>query len=423
MPPGSDESTCLLQLPIEHDHSGPQNLDALVFPAPAPPAHSLLDDDLTTDGLSPTSAQLKAMVAQPDLASDGEFCILPKELPQVLESTVDEVLKGLPQWNHSGPATVPDVRIAFLIQASFEEQLLLLARTFHHIYTPKDVYLYMVDQHLLHPARVRAMLPSPLPENVKVMSAQHADYFYWPRVEVVLNGYKFLLDQPWDFVIHLSESDYPLHTMDWIRATLAMQRQRDFIYVSPRCAASDEKGVTRDQWYWWGQNDAVATCGWSGARPVSGVHFQTERMEDHGFRFGRAPEWVVLTRELVQYAVSPELAAFRRFVSMHSAADEIFWATLVLNIPNYTHGVSPQDTYMSWRPGSNSHSPETLTSRHEDVILDHRQAHFFMRKVNRVDSSSLLAYVDELLAEPDVAPVAPVISKVAVTGAIPCPRS
>jgi hypothetical protein len=398
------------------------------FPAPAPPAKSALNtrpDPLPVHELLPSQEGLLSRQAVAAAATRAEVCVTREDLSKTLTETREAVLhKGLPRWNHSEiPAQKPDVRIGFLTQVAFEDQLLLLRRTFGHIYSPSDHFLYLVDESKLHPSRVRAMLPNPPPSNVEVKTVPHAGYFYWPRVQIFLDGIRDLLEQPVDFVVHLSESDYPLHSVNWLRTSLAQQRRRNFISLTPRCT-SESKGAV-DDWYWWGQNDAVASCGRvSRASPMTGVHFDLERAEERGFRFARAPEWVVLTRELAEYAVSPELASFRRFIGLHAAADEIFWGTLVLNIPgfNVSEEIGTQNWFEKWQPGSVGHSPETLTADQEGEVLAHRERHFFLRKVNRVDSGQLLSHIDGLLAMADPVTDPPYAGEAWTGTAIACPR-
>jgi len=93
----------------------------------------------------------------------------------------------------------------------------------------------------------------------------------------------------------------------------------------------------------------VASCGTGyEPEPVTSITFPHERLEERGFYFAKASEWMVITRELAQYATGSELEDFRRLVSMHSASDEMFWATMVLNIPNFTQTISPQGWFMTW---------------------------------------------------------------------------
>jgi len=334
-----------------------------------------------------------------------EMCIKPENLKEELDKATDQVLAGLPKWpdDKDTPHTKEDITIAYLTQVSMEYQLQLLKRVYHRIYDPKDVFLYLVDDKKLDPKKVLAALPGPLPSNVYVQSAFHAGYFYWPRVQVVLDGMSWLLQHNWDFVVHLSESDYPVHSRQWLRSTLATQRRTNFIRVQPRCSQLHTNSrIFRSPWYWWKINDAVASCGTLNEPVVNKfVQFPMEKLEKSGFRFASSIEWVVLTREMVKYALAPELVGYRRLIAMHSAADEIFWATLAINIPGLDQTVSPQGWYVHFDPASHGHSPETLSKKHEEILALNRRMYFFIRKVEESKSRHVLQVMDDLSAEPD----------------------
>lgn len=383
------------------------------FNAPAPAIESSLQQE-------------KKALAVPD----GGVCITPETLAAALTQASQEVLRGLPPWPR---AFSPDklssrshapVRLAFLVQVSVKERLPLVRRVFTKLYSSGDIFLYLVDTALLAASDVQDALgltAKPL-SNVVVQEAPHAGYFYWPRVQVVLDGLASLLDDDWDFVIHLSETDYPVHSLAWLRSNLAVQRSTNFIAVEPRCSRPKEtmsfvaqtawedsdratkKDVTHEDalqtvesdWYWWGASDGVASCG-SKFDPlqVSGATYPMRDLERHGLIFAKGTEWVVLTRQLAAYALMPELLQFRRLIGMHAAADELFWPTLVLNIPNFTQSLSQQGWYLHWKPGSTDHSPELLTAVDATEILAHKSGLLFVRKVSEVESAALLNKLDQ----------------------------
>merc|ERR1719373_658364 len=103
--------------------------------------------------------------------------------------------------------------------------------------------------------------------------------------------------------------------------------------------------------------------------------------------------------------MAPGLEHFKRLVGMHAAADEIFWPTLVLNIPNFTQQVSKQHWFVRWTSGSTSHSPELITDLHLQEIMEHRDMFLFVRKVEEEASATLLHELDvaSLAEETDVA--------------------
>lgn len=340
-----------------------------------------------------------------DNTSHATVCIYPQDLASILSRTMSSVLEGLPPWPKVDltPATESRVTLAWLTQVSQKERLSMLPRVFKQIYDPMDTFLYLVDEGMLDLSLVRENLPQPLPPNVAIVASPHSGYYHWPRVQVLLNGLKFLLDaeKQWDFVIHTSESDYPLHSLQWIRDTLSQQRRDVFLRIHPRCKLKN-KTVVKSGWYWWSQDGAVASC--EGAfipHTVPGQRFPIEELEQQGFVFASAAEWMILPRELIQYVMQPELDVFKRLMAMHVAADEIFWATLVLNIPGFSRTINPQNWFMFRSPDNFGHSPDTLLQKHLELILDNRRNNFFLRKVDPGHSLALLDSIDTVIASKD----------------------
>lgn len=132
-------------------------------------------------------------------------------------------------------------------------------------------------------------------------------------------------------------------------------------------------------------------------------------------------EWVGLTRELVKYALSPELMPFRKLVGMHQGSDEMFWQSLVTNIPNFTQTVSQRGWYIQWGHGKTSHSPDTLTELYRDGIVKSRGHLFFMRKVTPSDSLQLLDEIDAL-EEPPALVQSEISDKSWLQDAVACPK-
>uniref|UniRef100_A0A7S2NJM2 Uncharacterized protein n=1 Tax=Alexandrium andersonii TaxID=327968 RepID=A0A7S2NJM2_9DINO len=108
---------------------------------------------------------------------------------------------------------------------------------------------------------------------------------------------------------------------------------------------------------------------------------------------------MAVTRELVKYALSPKLLPYRKLIGTHVGADEIFWQTLVLNIPKFAQNVSRQGWYIRWGHGKTDHSPDTLTEGYEEDMLRLRENFLFMRKVNGQDSQQLMNDVDKWIQQ------------------------
>lgn len=459
----------------------------------------------------------------------------------MVNETVKTVSKGLPPWRPKPRSSGPDVRIAYLIQVSNKKQLSMLQKSYNKLYNAKDTFLYLVDQRFIRaPTVERTLSQTKLPKNVVVREAQHAGFFFWPRVEVVLAGIRQMLVQSsdWDVLIHLSESGYPIHSQEWMRRALGEYRNTSFVEVEPRCyhdaaeashiretavkaveakklalaqrlqqrqqleqakvlaekkmrewilagephstaaekaeaqqiasqaveailaaheaglpttpksttgkstkpttvkltaakpavkivaakPASDGPAGTKTKakpaptdevyptWWFWNQQDSVAACGMA-AYPVPGVKFPLEATTKKGLIWAHGEEWGVFTRELAEYAVAPELAPFRKLVSLRWGADELFWPTLVSNIPELSQRVVPHSLWFKrWDGhGGSAHSPDVIMWPHHTPTLFKRMPSlFFARKLTLPQSSSTIAMIEEAPEskfEPDVSPI------------------
>mmetsp|Transcript_69527 Transcript_69527/g.197020 ORF Transcript_69527/g.197020 Transcript_69527/m.197020 type:complete len:529 (-) Transcript_69527:111-1697(-) len=382
-------------------------------------------------GKIPEKKAEEQKVGEQEVAVSSEWaCVWPDEVKARAQESMKELARGFPVWQEAleVPKSIPDATIAFLIQVAWKDQLPVMRRAFDILHNPRDIFLYSVDKERLDVDKVLVALPTPLPGNVHVHTTPHADYYLWPRVEIVLDGLRRLLKEQkyWDFAIHLSESDYPLHSVAWIRSALSQQRRSNFVQVFPRCrTSSGGSSLDWDTWFWWGQNRAVATCDKDAkAQVLKGVSFPMEAMEAAGVRFARGVEWMAITRELVRYALSPQLLHYRKLVGLHLGADEIFWQTLVLNIPLFGQGVSKQGWFLRWGHGKTDHSPDTLNDAYQAEIVRTRDMNFFMRKVGH-ESVQLLDTVDNLIqkeVETHAPPVVPDPNEEWSRGVVACPR-
>lgn len=258
----------------------------------------------------PAQATTSPKPYEPVVDAKG-ICTTPQNASAALNNAVAAVLAGLPPWTaQSTPRAQATVRIAYLVQVALEAKLPMVRRVFDRLYSEEDAFLYLSDARILDPSRVEAALGvagEAARKNVWVRAAPHTGFYTWPRVQVVLDGVEELLLQPWDFLVHLSESDYPLHRADWLRANFARQRDRNFMRVIPRRAAFGEgPGVTWHHWPMWCGHPIVASCGSAFAPSlVEGTRFPMEALERAGMQFGHGPEWVAVTRELAEYALHP----------------------------------------------------------------------------------------------------------------------
>jgi hypothetical protein len=415
--------------------------------------------------------------AMDKLRHNDSGCILAADLvlTDVVNTTAEEVLrKGLPAFSPAVPSDMGEVRIAYLVQVSKKDQLKLLKRTFDRLYSPHDTFLYLTDAKSLPGKDVREALAGKnktLPANVQVKESQHAGFFFYPRVAVLLAGVEAVVKQSkdWDVLVHLSESGYPVHTSEWIRRALGMYRHTSFIESVPyrlqgsaastgagdahheaahpatdpkKPALKDPKKTSTElkkpatalqktatspalrgakaaeghkapgstsehakhsktphsNWWFWAKTEPVASCGVSAVPVPKGKAFPLEAMSDRGFDFRHGEEWNILTRELCEYVAHPDLADFKKLMSFRWGADEMFWPTLIANIPNFSQKVAPASMwYKRWQGhGSTPHSPDLIQwPHHTPELFSSRPHHFFVRKLRLPESQTTVDWLDK----------------------------
>eukprot|EP00405_Crypthecodinium_cohnii_P034764 CAMPEP_0206531628 /NCGR_PEP_ID=MMETSP0325_2-20121206/3871_1 /ASSEMBLY_ACC=CAM_ASM_000347 /TAXON_ID=2866 /ORGANISM="Crypthecodinium cohnii, Strain Seligo" /LENGTH=413 /DNA_ID=CAMNT_0054027893 /DNA_START=182 /DNA_END=1421 /DNA_ORIENTATION=+ len=343
----------------------------------------------------------KELRSSPSISTDV-ICVHAEDVERVLNDSAEALEKnGLPPWEPSKEDEqkhYADVSIAYFIQLSQPEKLSLVKRVFDLLYSPTDAFLYSVDADKLAVADVEQALGlvgarKLSRPNVRVQAAAHADYYFWPRVQIVLDGMTQLLDEQWDFVIHLSESDYPAHSASYIRHALSQQFYPDYAAL----LALENGTTTYSPWFWNYVDGVAVSCGSeSKAYLNTSLHWPQQEMEDVGIRFGSSSEWVILTRELVEYSAKPALIDFKRIMSLRIESDESFWATLILSIPGMTQSISQQGWFISWdrSEGQPQHSPATLNNQLGQEVFDNPNMYLFVRKVSEGNSSAFLDRID-----------------------------
>ena len=175
------------------------------------------------------------------------------------------------------------------------------------------------------------------------------------------------------------------------------------VHVYKQAQVPRDKGKQRDDWYWWKERAAVFVCE-GHAVPDVGVDFPEDALAAQVNLF-RGSEWFMLPREVVEYVVDDPrtatgVASFVETMQHRWSADEIFWPTLVSNIPGLERPIEP-GWYVSWdaRVG---HSPDTFTggtlARHKHAILSSDR--LFVRKVRLPGSTDLLDVLDRCDGRP-----------------------
>lgn len=300
--------------------------------------------------------------------------------------------RGARPFEAGTAANVSKGGIAYLVSVSNVSSLPLLIRQHARLSGKEDRFLYSVDAAVAPELalELRQALGGPRVEVVE--AAAHSGMYYWPRVQNVLDGLKRLgAQRDWTYAVHLSEADYPL-SMARIRAVAQSPDRPVVMDAVPR-----NKGKQQDDWYWWKERAAVFVCN-GHAVPDVGVDFPEDALAAQVNLF-RGSEWFMLPREVVDYVVddprtTPGVASLVEILQHRWSADEVFWPTLVANIPGLKRHTKP-GWYVSWdaRVG---HSPDTFTgaalARHERAILSSDR--LFVRKVRLPGSKPLLDSLD-----------------------------
>lgn len=363
----------------------------------------------------------------------------------------------LPAWDKVSTAAqmvaVPVLpkapKMAYLFTVCNPSSMDMIVRNLKRLYTPEDSFLYLVDSsvspampdqllqrltwelrqmaatmnlfdvnhdHAADAAKLAAGSFVQLggqQSNIWVMPMQvHMRFFFFQRITVIHQGLNFLLNttnvpNQWDFVVHLSESDYPLHSSKWIKEFLRTRRDINFVDAIP---------MPDPSWYWDNpaakQMDGVGRIVFScddfttATNPM--LDFPQAEAQAKGVNWHHGGEWWLLTHEVAKYSVLQDEGVhnFNELVSMRWAADEVFWGTMLKSIPNFQQKVDGATRwYIRWGQGKTAHSPNTFEGPVMLAYLDdlkmHIREHLFIRKVDFHGSKDLLDWVDEHAAAED----------------------
>lgn len=158
------------------------------------------------------------------------------------------------------------------------------------------------------------------------------------------------------------------------------------------------KKPAHSNWWFWAKTEPVASCGVSAVPVPKGKAFPLDAMADRGFDFRHGEEWNILTRELCEYVADPRLADFKQLMSFRWGADEMFWPTLIANIPNFSQRVAPASMWFKrWQGhGSTPHSPDLIQwPHHTPELFASRPHHLFVRKLRLPESQTTVDWLDK----------------------------
>nr|CAG4649102.1 EOG090X01AN [Scapholeberis mucronata]SVE93458.1 EOG090X01AN [Scapholeberis mucronata] len=221
------------------------------------------------------------------------------------------------------PIVNGSAKIAFILTLN-GRALRQVTRLLKVIYRPHHVYLIHVD------ARQDFLFRNLLPlesqySNIRLVRNRHSSIWGGASLlDVLLESMEQLLkiDSHWQFVFNLSESDFPLRSIESLEALLAANPDRNFLKSHGR--------QTRQFIHKQGLDRVFHQC-------ESRMWRLGDRNLPAGIRIDGGSDWVGLTRQLVEYATSsantsdPLLRGLRDLYRYTLLPAESFFHVLVLN--------------------------------------------------------------------------------------------
>ena len=221
------------------------------------------------------------------------------------------------------PVANGTTKIAFILTLN-GRALRQVTRLLRIIYRPHHVYLIHVDARQDYLFRSLLQLELEYP-NIRLSRKRHSSIWGGASLlDVLLQSMGQLLeiDSHWQFVFNLSESDFPLRSIESLEALLAVNPGRNFLKSHGR--------QTRQFIHKQGLDRVFHQC-------ESRMWRVGDRNLPAGIRIDGGSDWVGLTRELVQYATTPShssdplLRGLKDFYRHTLLPAESFFHVLILN--------------------------------------------------------------------------------------------
>lgn len=233
---------------------------------------------------------------------------------------------GVPARNFAklqDPITNGTIKIAFILTLN-GRALRQVTRLLRVIYRPHHVYLIHVDarQDFLFRSLLQLELKF---SNIRLIRKRHSSIWGGASLlDVLLQSMEHLLeiDSQWQFVFNLSESDFPLRSIESLEALLAANPGRNFLKSHGR--------QTRQFIHKQGLDRVFHEC-------ESRMWRLGDRSLPAGIRIDGGSDWVGLTRQLVEYATSsvnnsdPLLRGLKNLYRYTLLPAESFFHVLILN--------------------------------------------------------------------------------------------
>jgi len=308
---------------------------------------------------------------------------------------------SLPAWRPQPLST--RTGIAYLAPCGLRHRLGVVVRVFNHLYRPADLFFYQVDQAANLKTNLTRRLASRfsggLPSNVRIADMPYPGrVFYWGHTANAFAAIRemLLMSPDWEWLVHLHDGAYPVHAPEYMRVYLSQRRGVNFIQVDPW-----------DKQHWQARNlGLVHSCeDWAGI--VEGQFFPEAEVSANGFSWGMGSEWWVITRQVAAYLADDRLRPFLNLMQYRVNVEEIIWASILLNIPQFAELT---DTKLTWDTFScslescreTSHSPATLVDsamgEYFDEFRPKLQDLFFLRTIVPSKSEGLLRWADDRIS-------------------------
>ena len=222
----------------------------------------------------------------------------------------------------------------------------------------------------------------------------------WAHVSMVwvqLQAYFDLLDMiDFEYVINLSGADYPLKTPSVMSKALKRLPGYNWVWWS-----DDPQENTLRLEFLWHCRDQPGV--------VDGRCTYTDQVE--GYRAFllqdlfpvqyKSSQWMILTKQTVEYLRSSESLRLLLLWSEHSSTpDETFMTAVLASSPFRTRTLRDPKRLMKWNHEAH---PHTWTAKDEELIRSNADAFFFIRKVDTDSDIELKWILDDVRSEGRIA--------------------
>uniref|UniRef100_A0A182PIG7 protein xylosyltransferase n=1 Tax=Anopheles epiroticus TaxID=199890 RepID=A0A182PIG7_9DIPT len=302
----------------------------------------------------------------------------------------------LPLKLRPSPTDQP-VRIAFLLMF-YKRNLRQIRRLIRGIYDRNHYYYIHVDPEQNYLFRELLKLEKQFP-NVHVSRQRHTiNWACFSQLQTVLAALKHILSiRSWnpDYILNMSESDFPLKTANSLTQLLTANRGRNFLQMQD--VVTVDNFITRT-----GYNKLFCECD-------NRMWLIGDRQPPYGIVTNGGSDWFCLTRDFVQYALDmrQELVVDLMAVMEHTVhPTESFFHQLLLNSRFCQTHYNGNMRLISWLKGKGcamnrsvdwaACSPVTIRRDHFTILESHIAEDIYaVRKFNPIFDQMVILTLEE----------------------------